>query len=159
MVLHPLQAKELKIGYIDSERILNELQDYKDAKKLLDDEEKNYEKQGRQMEQEIKNLEEEIDAQGLMWSEEKKIEKQQEWQNLYLRYQQFLQDIWGQTGKLYQRNLELSKPIIDRVNAAITKIGDLEGYDFIFDAGAGNLVYAKPDYELTQKILDELSKK
>jgi outer membrane protein len=152
-------AKELKIAYINSERILNESQDYKDAKKILEEEEKNYSKQARNMELDIQNLEDEIEAQGLMWSEEKKIEKQQEAQNIYLKYQQFLQDIWGQTGKLYQRNLELSKPIVDKINDVITRIGEAEGYDMIFDGAAGNLVYAKPEFDLTDRIIEELKKK
>lgn len=155
----PAQAKEIKIGYINSEKILNEFQDYKDAKQLLGEEENKYERQALQMELDIKNLEDEIEAQNLMWSEEKKLEKQQEYQNSYLRYQQFLQEIWGPTGKLYQRNMELSKPIIDRVQDVITRIGDEDEYDFIFDAGVGNLVFAKPEYDITERVLDELSKK
>lgn len=156
----PAQAKELKIGYINSEKILNDLQDYKDARQLLREEEEKYERQALQMELDIKNLEDEIEAQSLMWSEEKKREKQQEYQNLYLQYQQFLQDIWEPSkGKLYQRNLELSKPIIDRVQDVITKIGDEEDYDFIIDAGVGNLVFAKPEYDITERVLEELSKK
>ena len=152
-------AADLKIGYIDSEKILTDSQDYKDAKKILDDEEKEYSRQGRQKELDIMNLEEEIEAQSLMWSEEKKVEKQQEYQQKYLEYQQFLQEIWGQQGKLYQRNLELSKPIIDKINVVIQQLGDEEGYDLILDAGMGNLVYAKPDYDLTERIIEELKNK
>ena len=151
-----IQAADLKIGYIDSEKILTESQDYKDAKKILDDEEKEFSRQGRQKELDIMNLEEEIDAQSLMWSEEKKMEKQQEYQQKYLDYQQFLQEIWGPQGKLYQRNLELSKPIIDKINIVIQKLGDDEGYDLILDAGMGNIVFAKPDYDLTDRIVEEL---
>jgi outer membrane protein len=158
-LLSEASAKELKIGYINSERILNESQDYKDAKKILEEEEKKYSKQARDMELDIQNLEDEIEAQSLMWSEEKKIEKQQEAQNLYLKYQQFLQEIWGQTGKLYQRNLELSKPIVDKINDVITRIGEAEGYDMIFDGAAGNLVFAKPEFDLTDRVIEELGKK
>jgi len=152
-------SADLKIAYIDSERILNESQDYKDAKKILDDEEKEYSRKGRQMELDIMNIQDEIEAQSLMWSEEKKLEKQQEYQQKYMEYQQYLQEIWGQTGKLYQRNLELSKPIIDKINVVIQKIGEEEGYDLIIDAGMGVLVYAKPDYDLTNRITEELKKK
>ena len=155
----PVLAADIKIGYIDSEKILNESQDYKDAKKILDDEEKEHSRKGRQMELDIMNLEEEIEAQSLMWSEEKKLEKQQEHQQKYLEYQQFLQEIWGQQGKLYQRNLELSKPIIDKINDIIQRIGEEDSYDLIIDAGMGTLVYAKPDYDLTDRIIEELKNK
>lgn len=159
LFVNPLSAKDLKIGYIDSEGILSQYQDYQDAKRILDQEEQEYSRQARQMEMDIENLEKEFDAQSLMWSEEKKLEKQLEGQNLIARYQQFLQEIWGPTGKLYQRNLELSKPIIDKVNVIISRVGEEEGYDFIFDATAGNIVYASPDFDLTDRIIEELEKK
>jgi outer membrane protein len=155
----PADAKELKLGYIDSEQILNQYQDYQDAKRLLEKEEQEYTRQAKQMEMDIQNLQDEIEAQSLMWSEEKKLEKQMEGQNMVMKYQQFLQDIWGQTGKLYQRNMELSKPIIDKINVVITKIGEAEQYDFIFDANAGNIVFASPAYDLTERVLEELKKK
>jgi len=152
----PAGAKELKIGYIDSDRILSQYADYQDARRLLEQEENEYEQQARQMEMDIKNLEAEIDDNSLMWSEEKRQEKMLEGQNLVMRYQNFLQEIWGDNGKLFQRNLELSKPIIDKVNAIIQKIGEEEEYDFIFDATTGNLVHAKPEYDLTDRIIEEL---
>jgi len=152
-------AKELKIGYIDSDKILNDFQDYQDAKRILDREEQEYTRQAKQMELDIKNLQDEFDANALMWSEEKKLETQMEGQNLVMRYQQFVENIWGQTGKLFQRNLELSKPIIDNINVIIKKIGEEEDYDFIFDATAGNIVHAKPEYDLTNRIIEELGKK
>lgn len=157
--VNPALARELKIGYFDSNKILSQYQDYKDAMELLKEEEGKYEQQAIQMEMDIQNLEEEIEAKNLMWSEEKRLEKQQEWQNLYLQYQQFLQEIWGPTGKLYQRNLELSKPIIDRIQDVITQIGEEEGYDFILDAGQGNVAFAKPEFDITDRVIEELSKK
>jgi outer membrane protein len=155
-IVFPAIAKELKIGYIDSDRILSQYADYQDARRLLEQEENDYEQQARQMEMDIKNLETEIEDNSLMWSEEKRQEKMLEGQNLVMRYQNFLQEIWGDNGKLFQRNLELSKPIIDKVNAIIQKIGEEEEYDFIFDATTGNLVHAKPEYDLTDRIIDEL---
>ena len=152
-------AKELKIGYIDSEKILSQFQDYQDAKRILDQEEQEYSRKAKQMELDIKNLEAEFDANALMWSEEKKMEAQMEGQNLVMRYQQYIEEIWGQTGKLFQRNLELSKPIIDNINLIIQKVGEEEEYDFIFDATAGNIVHAKPDYDITDRIIEELEKK
>lgn len=152
-------AKEIKIGYIDAERILNESQEYKDARRILDAEEKEYSRQARKMEKDIENLEDEIDAQSLMWSDEKKLEKQQQGQQMVLQYQQFLKEIWGSEGKLYQRNLELSKPIIDKINNIINKVGEEDGYDIVFDASAGNIVFAKPDFDLTDRIIEEMKKK
>ncbi|MBL7191017.1 OmpH family outer membrane protein [bacterium] len=153
-----LTAKELKIGFIDSDRILAQFQDYLDAKRILENEEKQYSQNARQMENDIRALEDEIESQSLMWSNEKKMEKQSELQTKYMGYQQYIEEIWGPTGKLYQRNMELSKPIIDKINLIIKKIGEDEGYDFIFDATTGSLVHAKDEYDLTDRVIEELSR-
>ncbi len=149
-------AKDLKIGYIEAEKILSECQEYKDAEKQLKEEEQEYTRQARQMEMDIKNLEDEIDAQSLMWSDEKKQEKKQQYQQLVLNYQRFLKET---ESKMYQRNLEMSKPIIDKINDIINKIGEEGGYDIIFDASAGNIVFAKPEFDLTELVIEEMKKK
>ena len=70
----------------------------------------------------------------------------------------FRQEIWGEGGKLYSRNLELSKPILDKINTAIQKISRDNSYDFVFDAASANIVFALPEYDITDRVLDELKK-
>jgi outer membrane protein len=150
-------AKDLKIGYIHSQRILSEFQESAEAQSTLDDEQREWLNQARQMEEEIMALEEELENQSLLTSEEKKAERLRVIQEKYLEYQRFQEEIWGDNGKLYQRNQELTQPIIDKVNAVIQKIGEDGEYDFIFDAAVGNLVYAKDDYDLTEIVLEDLN--
>jgi|WetSurMetagenome_2_1015567.scaffolds.fasta_scaffold824005_1 outer membrane protein len=154
----PAFAKELKIGYVHSQRIMAEFQESIEAQRTLDDEQKKYMDQAKKMEDEISKMEDDLKNQSLLLSEEKKTEKMQKIQEKYLTYQKFQQEIWGEQGKLYQRNKELTQPILDKVNTLIQKLGKDNGYDFIFDAAVGNLVYAKDDYDMTQQLLDELNK-
>lgn len=150
-------AKELKIGYIHSQRILAEFQESIEAQRTLDDEQKEWIEEAKKMEAEINSLEEELKNQSLLLSEEKKSERLQEIQQKYMDYQRYQQEIWGETGKLYQRNKELTQPIIDKVNAVIEKIGKEGDYDIIFDAAVGNIVYAKDEYDLTNLVLEDLN--
>jgi outer membrane protein len=157
-MISPLQARELRIGYIDSERILSEFEESKEAQKKLAEENKEWETQAGSMKQQIADMEDDLNKQSLLLSDEKKTEKKQELQGLYLKFQQFQQEIWGQEGKLYQRNLELTRPVVEKVNTAITKVGDEDGYDFIFDASQGNVVHAKAEFDLTDRVLELLKK-
>ncbi len=150
-------AKDLKIGYAHSQRILAEFQESTEAQQTLDDEQREWLDQARQMEEEIVALEEEMKNQSLLTSEEKKAERIKLIEGKYVEYQRFQNEIWGESGKLYQRNQELTQPLIDKIDAVIHKIGEDEGYDFIFDAALGNLVYAKDDYDLTDQILEDLN--
>jgi len=153
-----VRAKELKIGYIHSQRILEEFQESQEAQRTLDDEQKEWLAEAKKMEDEITAMEDDLENQSLLISEEKRAERVQEIQAKYLEYQRFQQEIWGDTGKLYQRNKELTQPIIDKVNAVIHKLGEEGEYDIIFDAAVGNIVYAKEDFDMTDLVLDELNK-
>lgn len=150
-------AKELKIGYIHSQRILAEFQESVEAQRTLDEEQRQWFEEAKTMEDEITAMEEEYENQSLLVSDEKKAERLKTIQEKYLEYQRFQQEIWGETGKLYQRNQELTKPLIDKVNAVIQKLGEEGDYDIIFDAAVGNIVYAKDDYDLTDLVLEDLN--
>ncbi len=152
------EAREIKIGYINSQKILAEYQESIAAQRTLDEEQQKWVEEARKKEQELKRLEDELENQSLLLSEEKKAEKLQDIQTKYMEYQRFQQEIWGETGKLYQRNKELTQPIVDKVNAIITKIGKDNDYDLIFDAAVGNIVYAKDDYDVTELVLENLNK-
>ena len=120
-----------------------------EAQKTLDGEQKKWLEEAKKKEDEISKLEDKLQNQSLMLSEQKRTEMQQDIQNKYMEYQRFQQDVWGEQGKIYQRNKELTGPIIDKVNAVIAKMGKDGGYDVIFDASVGNIVYAKPDFDIT----------
>ena len=157
-ILSVCWARELKIGYIDSERILAEFPESQEAQSKLAEENREWETQAGSMDQQIEDLSNQLEQQKLLLSEEKRAEKEQELQALYIKAQQFKQEIWGQDGKLYQRNLELTRPVVEKINAVISKIGDEENYDFIFDATQGNIVHAKAEYDITDRVLELLQK-
>ena len=70
----------------------------------------------------------------------------------------YRKEIWGDGGKLYNRNLELSKPVLDKINQAIEKVSKEDNYDFVFDAASANIVFALPEHDITDKVLDLLKK-
>ena len=41
---------------------------------------------------------------------------------------------------------------------AVSKVGAELGFDYIFNVSSGQIVYALPQYDLTDKVVDELSK-
>ena len=153
-------AQKVKIGYINSQKILNTYKDALDAQKKIEELNRQWEKEGMEMQQELQQLNEQFESQSLLLSESKKAEKAQEIQNLYLRIQQFQQEKWapGQ-GEIYKKEKEFMAPVLEKVNTVIKKIGDEEKFDFIFDTVNGNILYASEDQiDLTDKVLEELNK-
>jgi len=150
---------QLKIGYVDSQKILEKFKDAQDARKKLDEINRAWEEEARNMQQEIQKKQENLDAQSLVLTEKTKAERSQEIQNLYLRFQQFQQEKWGPSGEAYKEQQKLLQPVIDKINAVIRQVGEAEKFDYIFDVVNGNILFAgKNQPDLTERVLQELEK-
>ena len=79
-----------------------------------------------------------------MLSDERRQEKELEYQRQLTEYEQFKESIWASDGLVEQRNEELLRPIISKVQALLEQIATEEGYDFILDAADSNILYGDP---------------
>jgi outer membrane protein len=91
-------------------------------------------------------------------SETRRQEKENEIINMKKSAEEFQLKKFGPEGELYRKQNELLKPVLKKIDDAIQKVGDAQGYDFILDAMTGALLYALDSHNLTEDVLDELSK-
>jgi outer membrane protein len=152
-------AMAQKLGYINSQKILADFKEAQDAQERLDKINKEWEAEGREMQRRLQELTEQLESQSLLLSEERKKEKQDEIRRLYQEIQQYQQTKWGQNGEIFKKEAEIMQPVLDKINAAIAKVGEDEKFDFIFDTVSANIVYASPNQpDLTELVLEELEK-
>ena len=144
-------SAQMKLGYIDIQRVLVTDQESIDAQEKWDAEYQAVIQELQRMEEELTVDLEALNQQSLLLSEEKRQERQQELNDRYLEMQQFQQD---KDQELADRQTELMQPIYDKINAAIRVIRDRGDYDFIFDTAY--LLDAKDVYDLTDELLEEL---
>ncbi len=149
---------QLKIGYINSNRILAEYPEAQEVQKKLDEIRAGYESEYNKMLKEYENLVKEIENQSLLLSPEKKAEKEKEAQELGLKIEKYRYEKLGPQGELYKKNVELTQPLYDKIDQVIQKVAQAEGFDFILDVVQGVVLFAKPEYDITDRILDELNK-
>jgi outer membrane protein len=154
----PVMAKEMKIGYIDSEAILGQYPDYQEAQRKLAEEEQKYVAEAQAKELVVTTMVDEIQQQSLMLSAEARAEREQKLEEKRRELEQYRVETWGEGGKLYTKNLELSRPILEKINQAIEKISQQDGYDMVFDAASGNIVFALPQHDITELVIEELKK-
>lgn len=151
-------AADMKIGYIDSARIFAEFKGTEDAQRSFDQEVEAWETQAAEMKANLDSLDGEYQRQSLMLSDTRKAEKQQEITEKRTAYESFVQSVWGPQGKLAEKNTELVQPIVEKINLVLQKLGDEEGYEIVFDASLGGIVYASDTIDLTDRVLEELNK-
>jgi len=154
-----LSFAQLKIGYVDSQKILAQYQEAIDAQNQLEQIRNQYQAEYETKVREYQELAQEIESQSLLLSEEKKKEKLRDLQNKATEIDKYkYEKLNPEGGEFFRKNQELFKPIIDKINNVINKVGTDEEYDLILDASSGAILHALPKYDLTSRILDELNK-
>jgi len=159
MTLLTSNALAQKLGYINSQQILSQYKEAQDAQEQLDKINRDWEAEAKELQTQFQELGQQLESQSLLLSEERQKEKQAELQTLYQKIQQYQNEKWGQNGEFFRKQEEIMKPIYDKINIAIKKVGEEDRYDFIFDIVAGNIVYASPSQQdLTELVIEELEK-
>jgi len=149
---------QTKIRYINSQRILSEYPEALAIQKKLDEIRTGYETEYNGMLQQYEALVKDIENQSLLLSPEKKAEKEKEAQDLGMQIEQYRYTKLGPQGELYKKNLEMTQPLYDKIDQIIKQIGEVEDYDYILDVVQGVVLYGKPAYDITNRVIEELNK-
>ena len=149
-------GREMKIAYFDSEKLREEWDDWKDAQAKFDQDVAKWQEQAKNIEDSLAAMMEEYQRQQLLLSDDKRQEKEMLIQQKQQEYQEFLSSIFGDNGKAAQRNAELTAPLYDKINAALSKLADRDGYSIIFDAASSGIAYIDPSLDITEDLLKEL---
>lgn len=147
---------ELKIGYIDSDRIFAEYAKTREAQEAFNREVLELSKTAREKKSEIDDLQAKLDRQGPMLSEAKRDEQNREIQRKMSEYETFVQTNWGPGGRISKLNEEFLRPIVDRVHTIVAEFGTEEGYSLILDAADGTVVFGDKTLDLTDRVLQAL---
>ena len=153
----PLAAQEIKLGYIDAEKVLQAFSGYKDAEAQFAKQREAWNQAVDTRSRELKAMEEDFKAQELMLSDAKKREKLSELEKRSKDLEQYYQQIFGPSGEAARKRDELLRPIIDRVNVIVREVGEQEKYTMIFDSASLGIAYASPGIDLTDKIIERLN--
>lgn len=146
-----------RIGYIDSESILQEVPEYANVQQKLDQLEKEWRAEIQDQKEEVETLREEFRAWELLYTEEERRRKREEIDKAQKAVEQLRQRYFGPDGELYTRQRELMRPIQERILSAAEEVATEKGYDYIFDKGDRVLfMYARQEHNLNEDVLQEL---
>jgi len=150
-------AETLKIAYLDTDRIMEESEITKDAQRAFTAEREQWEQSLAQMDREIERLETEYEARKLTLTEAGKAQAEQRIQEKRAERRRFIEDIFGESGKAMQRNAELLEPIMMKLKDSLESIALENDYAIIFDAIGGGILYARPNLDITDLVIQDLN--
>lgn len=157
MVLMTLPVFSQKYAYIDSEYILGNVPEYKEAQAELDRIAALWQKEIEAKFKSIDSMYKSYQVEAITLPDNLKknredqiIAAEQDAKNLQKRR-------FGKDGDLFKKREELVKPIQDKVFAAIEEYAKEKGYAFVFDvSGAMTIVYADEKFDINDAILEKL---
>jgi outer membrane protein len=149
-------SAQLKIGYILSERIRGEYEEFKEAESQLQLEYRKVQFEFDQRVKKLDSLKQDYEVKRLM-SLDKGESIRQEIEKTEKQIQTYQAEKVGPQGELMRKQAQMEYDILGKVKKAVDKVAIDGGYDFIIDASVG-LLYYKPKYDLTDDVLHELRK-
>lgn len=148
---------QLKVGYVDSDTIISQLADSKDAQLKIDALIQEWQEETAKLEREWKEKYEDYEKRKLVMSDPKRVEVEKELYQMEEKITQYRQTKFGVNGELFKKEEELMKPIQNRVFNAIKDVAEENNLDFVFDRSGDILfLYAKEEYDITNLVLEKL---
>ena len=153
-----LNFANTKIGYVNSNQIMAEYEPVRDVQIELEKEQRKLEIEFNRILENIDSLRQDYERQRLLMSDERRQNREQEILNLERTAQEFQMKKFGPEGDITRMQNQKLQPILEKVQSAIDVIAKERGYDYILDAMTGSILYALPQYDLTEDVLKELKK-
>ncbi|MEN9998319.1 MAG: hypothetical protein RI922_1309 [Bacteroidota bacterium] len=146
-----------KYAYIDSDYILGNVPEYKEAKEKLDKLADRWTKEVEERYEVLKQKKENFAREEVLLPAEEKTKRKEEIEKLETEVLELQKMRFGVTGDYFQKRQELIKPIQDRVFDAMQKVASKRNYSFVFDkANQSNLVYADNKLDISDEVLKEM---
>jgi outer membrane protein len=145
-----LAAAETKMGYVDYQRVMLEVDDGKAAKARL---QKWLEARQKEIDSEQESLRKEketLDKQASAMSEETRVQKATDLQKKVYDLAQKWEKSRGEAAERERKEME---PIIARIDDVIKNIADREGLGMVFEKRDSGLVFALSQYDLTNEVI------
>lgn len=149
-----------KIGYVDSQIILNQFSEAIKAQSDLDAITNMWSGQLDSMTLSYQQLLTDYQKQASTMTDDQKLTKQQELIAMEQKILGFRNQKFGQpNGEIYSKQDEIFAPVKKKIYAAIEAVAKSEGMQFVFDkSGDILLLYADSAFDITYKVLDNLKR-
>ena len=157
LLVSALTFAQLKIGYVDSDTIMENLPDAQDAQQKLDALIQEWQSELSALEKDWKSKYDDYEKRKLIMTDQTRTELEQELIKLEQGIADYREKKFGTNGELFQKQDELMKPVQNRIFTAIEEIAEEEDYDYVFDrSGDIMLLYAKEEHDITGRVLEKL---
>jgi outer membrane protein len=151
-----LASAEVKVGYVDLQRALNESAAGKKAKEDFRAQVSKLESQLKGKKDELDRLKNELETKGVVMRDEERRKLESEFESKRLELKRRFED---SQAELQKKDQELTGKIIQDLQTIIKEVGDRDGYTLILELGTSPVLYYKKSADITDEVLSAYNAK
>ena len=158
LVQQSYAQRGVRLAYIDMDEILENVEEYKTAATLLDNNVANWKKDIELKKMELKGREEQLQAEKVLLTQELIEDRRIELQLFRSEIIDLQTKYFGPTGDYIQQKNNLLKPIQDQVLSIVRQIAQERKYDFVFDRSSDLvMLYSAKNYDISSLVLQRIN--
>ena len=151
--------RSVKIGYIDTEYILENLPEYNQVSDKLEEKAAGWKKEIEDRSRKIEQKKEALNSERILLTNDMIVEIEEEITLDQEELDEYQQKRFGPRGDLLIQKKQLIQPFQDQIFNAIKEIAKSRNYDFIFDKSADIvMLYSDKRFDISDQILRTISR-
>ncbi|WP_369992349.1 OmpH family outer membrane protein [Winogradskyella sp.] len=149
----------VRIGYIDTEYILQNVPEYQEASTQLDNKVLEWKSEIEQKLSVIEQKKKELENESVLLTKELYEERMEDISFEEAEILDYQQKRFGPNGDLIIQKRQLIEPIQDQIFAAVQQIAETKKYDFVFDKSADVvMLYSAERYDISEQVLRTITR-
>ena len=143
-------AADSKIAYVDMQRVINECNAGKDAKKAITKDAEKFQHLIADRQKELQTMKESLDKQVLMLTPDARANKEREYQTKLREFQRWGEDTQNEVN---QKRVEIERNISIGLMKVVQEIGANEGYTLILPKNENIVLFASKPTDITDQVI------
>ena len=149
----------VRIGYIDTEYILQNVPEYQEASTQLDNKVLEWKSEIEQKLSVIEQKKKELENESVLLTKELYEERMEDISFEEAEILDYQQKRFGPNGDLIIQKRQLIEPIQDQIFAAVQQIAETKKFDFVFDKSADVvMLYSAERYDISEQVLRTITR-
>ena len=151
--------RSVRIGYIDTEYILQNVPEYQNATTQLESKVDRWKAEIEKRLSEVDQKKKQLTAESVLLTPELIEERQEEISIEETEILDYQQKRFGPNGDLMIQRQQLMEPIQDQIFTAVQEIATARKYDFVFDKSADVvMLYSADRYDISDQVLRSINR-
>jgi len=148
-----------RVGYVDMNVILENVEEYKKASALLDSSIEKWKKEIELKKNQLKLYENQLNMERILLTSELIKDRELELEDFSKEIVNLQEMRFGPKGDLFIQRSKLIQPLQDQVLTIVKQIAEEKKYDFIFDRSSSvTLLYSAKIYDISELVIKRINR-